>query len=89
MLCFASWLCRVKFYGRCSVGLSGVVSLISLSGCCSIALSPACVGPLVALGPYLLVDPLLAGSLLQLVYWYAQITPYLVCDQGLGGGAMN
>ena len=42
-----------------------VVSLISLSGYSRIALSSACVGSLVVLWFYLLVVPLLVGSLLQ------------------------
>ena len=42
ILCFASFLCWVKFYGRNSVGLSGVVSLISLDGCSRAALSSIC-----------------------------------------------
>ena len=58
MLCFASCPCRVDFYGRNSVGLSGIVSLISLSGCFGVALSFFCVGSFVVLGFYLLVAPL-------------------------------
>ena len=50
MFCFASCLCRVKFYGRNSMGFSGVVSLISFSGCYRIALSSAYVGSPVVLG---------------------------------------
>ena len=47
---FASCLCRVNFYGRNSMGFSGVFSLISLSGCSRFALSFVCVGTLVVLG---------------------------------------
>ena len=50
MFCFASYLCRVNFYGRSSEGFSGVVPLISLSGCSRFALSSVCVGSLVVLG---------------------------------------
>ena len=50
MLSSASCLCRVKFYGRSSVGLTGLVSLISLSGCSRVAPSSVCVGSLVVLG---------------------------------------
>ena len=50
MFCFASCLCRMNFYGRNSVGFSGVVSLISLSGCSRVAVSFVCVGSLVVLG---------------------------------------
>ena len=50
MFQFASCLCRVNFYGRNSMRFSGVVSLISLSGCSRFALSSVCVGSLVLLG---------------------------------------
>ena len=50
MFCFASCLCRANFYGRNSMGFSGVISLISLSGCSKFALSSVCVGSLVVLG---------------------------------------
>ena len=50
MFHFASYLCRVNFYGRISVWFSGVVSLISLSGRSRFALSSVCVGSLVVLG---------------------------------------
>ena len=43
-------LCRVNFYGRDSMRFSGVVSLISLSGCFRFVLSSVCVGCLVVLG---------------------------------------
>ena len=66
------------------MGFSGVVSLISLSGCSRAALSSICAGSLVVLGFYLLVVPLLVGSLLQQVYWCSQLPPYLVCDQWQG-----
>ena len=66
------------------MGLSGVVSLISLSECCRVALSSICVGSLVVLEFYLLVFPLLVGSLLQGIYWYSQLPPYHVCDQWQG-----
>ena len=82
MLCFASCLHRENFCGRGSVGLSGVDSLISLSGCSRTALSSVCVGSLVVLGLYLLVAPLLVGSPLQWVYWYSQLPPCLICDWG-------
>ena len=82
MLCFDSCLHRVNFYGKRSVGLGGVVSLISLFGCSRVALSSICVGSLVVPGFYLLVAPLLMGSFLQRVYWYSQLPPYLVCDLG-------
>ena len=65
MLCFARYLHRVNFDGTSSVGLSGVVSLISLFGCPRVALSSVCVGFLVVLGLYLLMIPLLVGSPLQ------------------------
>ena len=69
MFCFASYVCRVNFYGRNSVGFSGVVSLISLSGYSKFALSSVCVGSLVELVTfYFLVVPLLVVSLLQQVY---------------------
>ena len=45
-----SCLYRMNFYGRNSMRFSGVVSLISLSGCCRFALSSVCVGSLVVLG---------------------------------------
>ena len=50
MFCFASCLCTANFYGRNSMGFSGVISLISLSGCSKFALSSVCVGSLVVLG---------------------------------------
>ena len=50
MFHFAGCLCRVNFYVRNSVRFSGVVSLISLSGCSGFALSTVCVGSLVVLG---------------------------------------
>ena len=50
MLGFAGCLCRVNFCGRNSVGFSGVVSLISSSGCSRFALSFVCVESLVVLG---------------------------------------
>ena len=50
MFHFASCVCRVNFYARNSVGFSGMVSLISLSGCSRFALSSVCVGSLVVLG---------------------------------------
>ena len=53
MFYFASCLCRVKVYGRSSLEVSCVVSLISLSGCYRVALSSICVGFLVVLGLYL------------------------------------
>ena len=84
MLCFASCLRRVRFYGRCSVGLSGVASLISLAGCSRVALLSVCVGSLVVLVFYQLVAPFLVGSLFQWVYWYSQLPPYHVCDQWQG-----
>ena len=87
LLCHLS--CRVNFYGRSSVGLNGVVSLISLSRCSMIALSSLCVGCLIVLGVYLLVVPLLVGSLLQWVYLCSQLPPYLVCDHWLGNGEME
>ena len=46
---FASYLHRVNFCHRNSLGLSGVVSLI-LSGCSRFALSSVCVGSPVVLG---------------------------------------
>ena len=46
----ASCLCRVNFYGRNFMGFSGVVFLISLSGCCRFVLSSVCVGFFVVLG---------------------------------------
>ena len=64
---------------------SGVVSLISLSGCSNVALSSICVGSLVVLGFYLLVAPLLVGSL----YWCLQLPPYLVCAKWQGEGEME
>ena len=39
MLCFANCLCKVNICCRHSVGLSGDISLISLSGCSKVALS--------------------------------------------------
>ena len=39
----------MNFYGRISVGFSGVISLISLSGSSRFALSSVCVGCLVVL----------------------------------------
>ena len=89
MLCFANCVCRVNFYGRSSVAFSGMVSLISLTGCSRFALSSICVVSLVVLGCYLLVAPLLVDSLLQLVYWHAQLPPYLVCDEELGESEMD
>ena len=71
------------------MGFSGVVSLISLSGCPRFALSSVYVDSLVVLGLYLLVAPLLVDSLLQLVYWHAQLPPYLVCDEELGESEMD
>ena len=50
MFFFASCLCRLNFYGRNSMGFSGTVSLISLSGCSKFARSSVCVGSLVVLG---------------------------------------
>ena len=50
MFCFASCLCGMNFYGRNSMGFSGVVSLICLSGCSRFALFCLCVGSLVVLG---------------------------------------
>ena len=50
IFCFASCLCRVNFYGRNSMGLTGVVSLISLSGCSRFALSTVSVGSFVVFG---------------------------------------
>ena len=47
------------------MGLSDVVSLISLSGCSRFALSSVCLGSLVVLGLSPLVVPLLFSSLLQ------------------------
>ena len=47
---FASCLCRVDVYGRNSMGFSGVVSFISLSGCPRFALSSVFVVSLVVLG---------------------------------------
>ena len=78
MLCFAG-LCKVNFRHRSSVGLSGTVSLISLSGCFRVALSSVCVGSLIVVGLYLLVAPLLVGSSLQEVNWYSQVPPCIVC----------
>ena len=46
---FSTYLCRVNFYGRDLMRFSGVVSLISLSGYSSFALSSVCVGSLVVL----------------------------------------
>ena len=68
MLCFASCLHRVNFCGRSFMGLSGAISLISLSGCSRVAFSSVHVGSLVVFGLYLLVTPLLVGSPLQQVY---------------------
>ena len=64
MFLVASCLCRVNFYGRNSMGFSGVVSLISLSGCSRFALSSICVVLFLYLGFDLLVVPLLVVSLL-------------------------
>ena len=50
MFHFPSCFCRVNFYGRNSLVFSGVVSLISLSGCSRFALISICVGSLVVLG---------------------------------------
>ena len=50
MFHFPSCFCRVNFYVRNSMGFSGVVSLISLSGHSRFALSSVCVGSLVVLG---------------------------------------
>ena len=50
MFSFVSCLCRVNFYGRNSMGFSGVVSLISLSGHSRFVLSSVCMGSLVVLG---------------------------------------
>ena len=69
MFCFASCLCGVNFCGRSSMELSVLVSLISLSGCFSVALSFICVGSLLVLGVFLLVATFLVGSPLQKVYW--------------------
>ena len=71
------------------MGLSGVVSMISLSGCSNVALSSICVGSLVVLGFYLLVAPLLVGYLIQRVYWYSQLSPYPVRDHVQGECKMN
>ena len=79
MLSFASCLCRVNFYGRSSIGFSGVVSLISLSGCSRVALSSVCVVSFCNC-----VLPV-GGSFVGVfspprVYWYSLLLPYLVCD---------
>ena len=72
------------------MGLSVVVSLISLSGCSRVTISSLCVGSLVILGFYLLLAPLMIGSFLQWVYGYSHLpTSYLVCDQGKGKGGMD
>ena len=44
VLSFASCLCRVNFCGRNSVGLNGVVSLFSMSGCSRVSPFSICVG---------------------------------------------
>ena len=51
------------------MGLSGAVSLISLSGFSQVALSSVRVGSLVVLGLYLLVASLSVGFPLQQAYW--------------------
>ena len=79
MLCYACFIFRVNFGGSSSVGLSGVVPFISLSGCSSGALFYIFVGSLVVLGLYVLVTPLLVGSSFQRVYRYSQLPHYLVC----------
>ena len=89
MFCFSSCLRRVNFCGRISVGLSGVVSLISLSGCSKVALSSVCVGSHFVPGLYQLMAPLLVGSPLQQVYWYSQLPPCLVWDQVQGKGEIE
>ena len=71
------------------MGLNGVVSFIFSSGCSRVAFFSICVGSLIVLGLYLLVLPLLMGSHLQWVYWYSQLLPCLVCDQGQGKGEME
>ena len=50
MFCFASYVCRVNFYGRNAMGFRGVFSLICLCGCSRFVLSSVCVGSLVVLG---------------------------------------
>ena len=52
----------MNFCGRTFVGLSGAVSLVSLSGCSRVAFSSVCMGSFVVLGFYLLVASLLVGS---------------------------
>ena len=59
MFCFASCLCGVNFCIRVSLWFSGAVTLISLSGCCRVALSSVCVGSLIVLVHYMLVASLL------------------------------
>ena len=68
---------------------SGVVSLISLCECSWVSLSSVSVDSLIVLGFYLLVAPLLVGSLLQQVYWCSKLPPYLVCDLGKGEGRVD
>ena len=61
MFHFATCLCRVTFYGRNSMGFSGVVSLISLSGRWTLTLSSVFVGCLIILGFLLFGGSFLGG----------------------------
>ena len=63
------------------MGFSGVVSVISLSGCSRFALSLFVWALLSHLGFYLFMVSLLVVSLIQQVYLYSQLTPILICDQ--------
>ena len=66
-VCFARCLWMVNFYGRDSLGFSGVVSLVSLSWCSRFAFFLFVWALLLHLVFYLLVVPLLVVSLLQQV----------------------
>ena len=94
-LCWSWFLCLSKvsrlLSRYCSVVCSGwfLHHLVVLPDWSWLEVSVASIHSFTTFLYYLLVVPLLVGSLFQQVYWYSKLPPTFLCDQLEGGDKMD